>query len=212
MVYCHCVALVMESAVADLLSLGVGTVASWRDRRQPMSESHSSIVDRGLDVLDGIHALIDVAFAHDLAVSFADRGTHDAATSIADAMVELLVAVHDELLLVDSLGQLGALLGMVEPFWDATQELLLGAAHPMGPRPVFAVLHLERPLSLAFAHLRAAGRLGARERITAAQRRSLRAATEALLINLDSFQQLLRALDPIEAALAFEPAVALAPE
>ncbi|MCH9688894.1 MAG: hypothetical protein K0V04_46100 [Deltaproteobacteria bacterium] len=173
-----------------------------------MDQPNSTIVDRGLDVLDGAHALVDVAFAHDLAVGFVDRGIHECATSITHALIELLLGLHEELRVVDSQGRMGALLAMAEPCCDALQELLLGVAHPMGTRPVFALLHLERPISRAFAHLAAVGRLGATTPITDAQRASLCAATEALLANLESFRELLQALDPVEVARSVQPMAA----
>ncbi len=166
-----------------------------------MSAPQSSIVDQALDLVDGIYGLLDIAFAHDLAVVFTDVGSHDTASSLAHSITELLVGIHEELPEVESLGPLCALLGMVEPFVGALHEILLEAGHQLGTRAVFAVLRTRRPIELAFAHLRTAARLGAMQAIDDEQRTSLRLAVEALLGNISSFNELLRALDPLPSGL-----------
>ncbi len=166
-----------------------------------MSAPQSTIVDQALDLVDGIYGLLDIAFAHDLAVVFTDVGSHDTAISIACSITELLAGIHEELPHVEGLGQLCALLGMVEPFVTALHELLLEAGHQLGTRAVFAVLRTRRPVELAFAHLRTAALLGATQAIDQEQRTSLRLAVEALLGNIGSFNELLRALDPLPAGL-----------
>lgn len=162
-----------------------------------MSAPHSTIVDQALDLVDGIYGLIDIAFAHDLAVVFTDVGSHESARSIADSLTELLTGIHDELPTVERLGPLCALLGTMETFAGALYEMLLEAGHQLGTRAVFAVLRTRRPIELSFAHLRVAARLGATAGIDEEQRTSLRLAVEALLGNLASFNELLRALDPL---------------
>jgi hypothetical protein len=157
----------------------------------------STIADQGLDLLDGLHALIDVAFAHDLAVAFADTGAHDTVVSIATSLTTLVEGVEGELARAERLGELGALLGTLAPFADALHEVLLESAHHLGARAVLAVLRTRRPLELAFAHLRTAARLGARSPVTPELRASLQLAAQALLANLRSFGELLSALDPL---------------
>lgn len=172
-----------------------------------MSVPQSSIIDQALDLLDGLHGLIDVAFAHDLAVSFADVGSHDSVSSVTHAMIQLLASIHEDLPEVDGLGRLGALLGTLEPFAGALHEQLLDAGHLLGTRAVFAVLRTKRPVQLAFAHLRTAARLGSTQPVDAEQRASIRLAVEALVGNLGSFAELLRALDPLPSDLVVPPAL-----
>ncbi|MCA9711704.1 MAG: hypothetical protein KDK70_38065 [Myxococcales bacterium] len=162
-----------------------------------MSAPQSSIVDQALDLVDGIYGLVDIAFAHDLAVVFSDVGSHDAARSITSSLVTLLTGIHEELPRTEQLGTLGALLGMIEPFVTVLHELLLEAGHQLGTRAVFAVLRTRRPVELAFAHLRTAARMGATQPVDDEPRTSLRLAVEALLGNLASFADLLGALDPL---------------
>jgi hypothetical protein len=157
----------------------------------------STIADQGLDLLDGLHALIDVAFAHDLAVSFTDTGGHDHAVSLTSSLTALVAGIERELPTVEGLGQLGALLGALEPFADALHELLLDSAHHLSTRAVLAVLRTRRPVELALAHLRTAARLGASQPVPADVRVGLQQAAQALLANLRSFGELLAALDPL---------------
>lgn len=162
-----------------------------------MSAPQSTIVDQALDLIDGIYGLIDIAFAHDLAVVFTDVGSHDDARTITDSLSALLEGLHQELPTVESLGPLCALLGALESFVSTLHEMLLEAAHRLSTRAVFAVLRTRRPIELAFAHLRAAALLGATQPVDDEQRTSLRLAVEALLGNLASFRELLGALDPL---------------
>lgn len=157
----------------------------------------STIADQGLDLLDGLHALIDVAFAHDLAVAFTDTGGHDTAVSITGSLTALVTGIEGELLHVEGLGRLGALLGTLEPLTDALFELLLDSAHHLSTRAVIAVLRTRRPVELAFAHLRTAARMGACQAVEPELRTGLQLAAEALLANLRSFTELLAALDPL---------------
>lgn len=164
----------------------------------------STIADQGLDLLDGLHALIDVAFAHDLAVTFADTGTHDSVAGLAASVTTLVERLEPELACVETLGTLGALLGTLEPFADALHELLLESAHHLSTRAVLAVLRTRRPVELALAHLRTAARLGASQAVEPELRTSLRLAAQALLANLRSFGELLAALDPLLPELELE--------
>jgi hypothetical protein len=157
----------------------------------------STIADQGLDLLDGLHALVDVAFAHDLAVALADTGTHDTAVSLVQSLATLVAGIEDELPRVEGLGRLGALLGTLEPFVDALHELLLESAHQLGSRAVLAVLRTRRPVELALAHLRTAARMGAIQPLALELRTSLQLAAQALLANLRSLDELLAALDPL---------------
>jgi hypothetical protein len=167
----------------------------------------STIADQGLDLLDGIHALIDVTFAHDLAVAFTDTGTHDTAVSLTHSLTTLVEAIEDELPRVEGLGRLGALLGMIEPFANALHELLIESAHHLSTRAVLAVLRTRRPVELAFAHLGTAARMGATQPLPLELRTGLQLAAQALLDNLRSFGELLCALDPLlpELELAHQP-------
>jgi len=164
----------------------------------------STIADQGLDLLDGLHALIDVAFAHDLAVAFTDTGAHDTAVSLASSLTTLVEGIEAELPRTEGLGQLGALLGMLEPFADALYETLLESAHHLSTRAVLAVLRSRRPVELAFAHLRTAARLGASQAVEPELLRNLQLAAQALLANLRSFNELLSALDPLLPMLELE--------
>lgn len=170
-----------------------------------MAARLSTIADQGLDLLDGLHALVDVAFAHDLAVAFTDTGTHDTAVSLTSSLTALVEGVDAELPRTAELGTLGALLGTLEPFADALHELLLESAHHLTTRAVLAVLRTRRPVELAFAHLRTAARLGAMQSVDPELRRSLQLAAQALLANLRSFGELLSALDPLLPELELEP-------
>lgn len=164
----------------------------------------STIADQGLDLLDGLHALIDVAFAHDLAVAFTDTGAHDTAVSLTVSLTALVKGIEAELPRTDELGRLGALLGTLEPLVDALHETLLDSAHRLSTRAVLAVLRTRRPVELAFAHLRTAARLGARQAVEPELRANLVLAAEALLANLRSFSELLSALDPLLPMLELE--------
>jgi hypothetical protein len=179
----------------------------------------STIADQSLDLLDGIHALIDVAFAHDLAVvfsggpssrspaapeAFSDASTHDTAVSLTRSLTALVEGIEDELRRVEGLGRLGALMGMLQPFAEALHELLLESAHHLGTRAVLAVLRHRRPVELAFAHLGTAARLGAAQPLDPELRTNLRLAAQALLDNLRSFAELLAALDPLLPELELE--------
>lgn len=164
----------------------------------------TTIADQGLDLLDGLHALIDVAFAHDLAVAFSDTGTHDAAASLTTSLTTLVERLEPELVSVSTLGTLGALLGTLEPFVDALHEMLLESSHHLSTRAVLAVLRTRRPVELAFAHLRTAARLGASQAVELELRKSLQLAAQALLANLRSFGELLAALDPLLPELELE--------
>lgn len=163
-----------------------------------MGASHSTIADQALDLADGLYELVDVAFTHDLAVAFTDLGSHDGAVVITDAMVELLIVLHDEVEEVQTLGELGALMGTLQPLVEDLHELLLEAAQLFNQRALIAVLRSQRPLDRAFAHLLTAARFGSRQPVDAAQRTALRMALDAVLTNLGSLCELLRALDPIE--------------
>lgn len=176
-----------------------------------MSEPQSTIAEQGLDLLDGIYALIDVAFAHDLAVAFADAGSHDTAVSLTASLVTLVDAIEDELPHVQAVGPLGALLGASDPFVDALYELLLEAGHHLSVRAVLAVLRSRRPIQIAQGHLRTAARMGATAPLSPALRSALRLAAQALLANLRSFAELLSALDPLppELDLGLPPAATL---
>lgn len=164
----------------------------------------STIADQGLDLLDGLHALIDVAFAHDLAVAFTDTGAHDTAVSLTTSLTTLVERLEPELGGVETLGTLGALLGTLEPFADALHETLLESAHHLSTRAVLAVLRTRRPVELALAHLRTAARLGASQAVELERRTSLQLAAQALLANLRSFGELLSALDPLLPELELE--------
>lgn len=164
-----------------------------------MSAPQSSIVDQALDLVDGIYGLIDIAFTHDLAVVFTDVGSHESVSKQIHSLDALTAGIHQALPEVSTLGPLCALLGAMEPSVTTLHETLLDAGHQLSARAVFAVLRTRRPLELAFAHLRAAARLGATPPIDTEQRTSLRLAVEALRSNLDSFIDLLQALDPLPA-------------
>lgn len=164
-----------------------------------MSAPQFLIVDEALDLVDGIYGLVDVAFAHDLAVVFTDLNSHESASEVVGSLTELLTGIHDELPRVRALGPLCALLGTMEPFVTALHGTLLEASHQLSARAVLAVLRTRRPLELSFAHLRATALLGAMQPVDHEQRTSLRLAVEALLGNLGSFTELLRALDPLPA-------------
>lgn len=163
-----------------------------------MDASRSSIADQALDLADGMYELIDVAFAHDLAVAFADLGTHEAAVAVTDDLVELLGAVHDELPHVMSLGHLGALMGLLQSRVEGLYDLLLEASQLFNRRASASVLRAKRTIDLALAHLRYAARMGASQSIDLAQHAALRMAIDAVLTNLGSLATLLRALDPLE--------------
>ncbi|MEM9453424.1 MAG: hypothetical protein AAGF11_04545 [Myxococcota bacterium] len=164
-----------------------------------MSAPKSSIVDQALDLVDGVYGLIDIAFTHDLAVVFTDVGSHEVLSDQIHSLVALTTGIHQALPEVSTLGPLCALLGTMEPVVNRLHETLLDAGHQLGTRAVFAVLRSRRPLELAFAHLRVAARLGATPPIDAESRTSLRLAVEALRSNLDSFTDLMLALDPLPA-------------
>ena len=164
----------------------------------------STIADQGLELLDGLHALIDVAFAHDLAVAFTDTGVHDTAVSLATSLTTLVEDIEAELPRTEGLGRLAALLGTLEPFADALHELLLESAHHLSTRAVLAVLRTRRPVELAFAHLRAAARLGTRQPVDPELRTGLELAAQSLLANQRSFGELLSALDPLLPMLELE--------
>ena len=174
-----------------------------------MSTPQTTIADQGLDLLDGVYALIDVAFAHDLAVAFADAGTHDSAVSLTTSLITLLESIDAELAHVDTVGTMGALLGASEPFVDALYELLLESGHHLSVRAVLAVLRAKRPIQLAYAHLGIGARMGSKQPITPVLRSTLRMAAQALLANLRSFAELLSALDPLPADLELMPSVSL---
>jgi len=176
-----------------------------------MRAPQTSLVDQALDLIDGIYGLFDIAFAHDLAVVFSDVGCHDVARTVTHALSGLLVAIHGELPRVEGLGSLCGLLGTMEPYVAALHELLLESGHQLGTRAVFAVLRTRRPVELAFAHLRTAARMGAVEPVDDEQRTSLRLGVEALLGNVGSFGDLLRALDPLPEGL-MPPVAALCGE
>lgn len=163
-----------------------------------MSTSRSTIAEQALDLADGLYELVDVAFTHDLAVAFTDLGSHDAAVELTDALVELLVALHDEVEEVPTLGMLGALLGSLQPLVEDLHELLLEAAQLFNQRALIAVLRAQRPIDRAFVHLRVVARFGAPNPVDRAQLAALRMAIDAVLTNLGSLCELLRALDPIE--------------
>lgn len=173
-----------------------------------MSAPQSTIDEQGLDLLDGVYALLDVAFAHDLAVAFADAGTHDDVVALTTSLVTLLEAIDAELPNVDAVATLGALLCSSEPFVDALYELLLESGHHLSVRAVLAVLRSRRPIQIAYAHLSTGARMGMMQPITPALRSALRMATQALLANLRSFAELLSALDPLPADLDLTPAFA----
>lgn len=174
-----------------------------------MAAQLSTIADQGLDLLDGLHALIDITFAHDLAVAFTDVGSHDAAVSLTRSLTALLEGIERELPRVEGLGHLGGLLGTIQPLCDALHEILLESAHHLGTRAVLAVLRTRRPVALAFAHLGTAARMGATLPLTLELRTAMQLAAQALLANLHSFGELLRALDPLlpELELAHAPAL-----
>ncbi|MCX4248046.1 hypothetical protein [Paraliomyxa miuraensis] len=174
-----------------------------------MSTPKSTIADQGLDLLDGVYALIDVAFAHDLAVAFTDAGTHDSAVSLTTSLLTLLESIDAELVHTNTVGSMGALLGTSEPFVDALYELLLESGHHLSVRAVLAVLRARRPIQLAYAHLGTGARMGSRQPVTPALRSALRMATQALLANLRSFAELLSALDPLPADLELTPPLSL---
>ncbi len=176
----------------------------WWNAAVIMGARLSTIADQGLDLLDGLHALIDVAFAHDLAVSFTDTGAHDSAASLTRSLVVLVEGIEAELPHTRTLGTLGALLGTLGPFADALHEMLLDSAHHLGARAVLAVLRTRRPVELALAHLRTAARLGASQPVELDRRTSLQLAAQALLPNLRSFGELLAALDPLLPELELE--------
>lgn len=170
-----------------------------------MSAPQTTIADQGLDLLDGIYALIDVAFAHDLAVAFADAGTHDTAASLTASLTTLLEGIDEELPRVREVGRLGALLWTSERFVDGLYEVLLEAGHHLSVRAVLAVLRTHRPIEVAYAHLATAARLGSTQPITPELRAALRMAAQALLVNLRSFNELLSALDPLPPDLELTP-------
>ena len=163
-----------------------------------MAASRSTIAEQALDLADGLYELIDVAFAHDLAVAFTDLGSHDIAIEVTDSLVELLVVLHDEIEEVRTLGMLGAMLGTLQPLVEDLHELLLEAAQVFNQRALIAVLRAQRPIDRAFAHLRTAARFGATRPVDEPRLVALRLALDAVLSNLGSLCQLLRALDPIE--------------
>ena len=116
---------------------------------------------------------------------------------MVESLSGLLTGIHDELPRVTGLGPLCAMLGATEPFVTALYEMLLEAGHQLGTRAVFAVIRTRRPIELSFAHVRVAALMGATQPVDDEQRTSLRLAVEALLGNLGSFGELLRALDPL---------------
>ncbi len=162
-----------------------------------MAAPLSTIADQGLDLLDGLHALIDVTFAHDLAVAFTDTGAHDAAVSLTRSLTTLMEGIESELVCVEGLGRMGALLGTIQPLASALHEILLESAHHLGARAVLAVLRTRRPVELAFAHLGTAARMGATQPLTLELRTTMQLAAQALLANLQALGDLLTALDPL---------------
>lgn len=155
-----------------------------------------TIVRQAFDLVDGLHALIDAAFSNDLAVVFVDLGFHDDATAATESLNRLLYAIHVELTDVDGLGRLGALFGTLEPFVNALHRLLVEASRFIAERSVHALYQARRPLTIAFAHLRTAALFGATVPVPRPRLDELRAATEALLSNLEAFTTLLCALGP----------------
>lgn len=162
-----------------------------------------------IDLVDGLHGVLDVAFTHDLAVSFADLGTHRDAMVLADCIDRHLLAIADELAEGISEGVLGALFETLRPVTDALFELLFESACQLNNRALVSVLGTRRPLEVAFGHLRCAARLGANARLGVAMRQVVVRAVESLIADIRAFEELLRVLDPAEAP---EEACAPAPE
>ncbi|MEM7156080.1 MAG: hypothetical protein AAF799_24720 [Myxococcota bacterium] len=160
--------------------------------------SRSTIADDALDLVDGLHELVDVAFGHDLAVAFADLGSHESALIVTDGIIETMISIHEELPKIHSLGHLGGLVASLEPLVVTWIDLLLEAANVFNPAAMFDVTRVRRVVDLALAHQLAAGRLGLQTPLGNTKRTVLRFATDALLVNLHSMHELLRALDPVE--------------
>jgi len=161
----------------------------------------SSIAEQAIELADGLLRLIDVAFTHDLAVAFDDLGIHQDARSVVDSLGQLLMSVQQEVERVETLGELGALMGSFEPIVDALYELLLESARVFHPRATFAVLTTRRPVELSLAHLRVAARFGASAQIGLEQRSALSVVLDSVISNARSFGELLHVLDPIDAEL-----------
>lgn len=161
-----------------------------------MRASGSSVCQRALDLVDALHGLFDVAFAHDLAVAFADLGTHAQAMALVATQKRRLVAIVEDLEILHRAAPMAALFESLGPGALELFELLFEAASQHQDRAVVAVLSARRPIDAAVDHLRAAARLGPLDTLPTATTVEIRRATEALLADLHAFEELLRVLDP----------------